>query len=466
MKSKANTVSAKSHGLMSAGVLLALSILGGPAQAEPSGMVVGWGYNEFGQCNPPPSNFGFVAIAGGNAHTLAVRDNGFVEAWGYDVSGQCTVLPPNTDFEAVAAGQSHSLGLKAGGWIAVWGANGFYGNYNVPPPNAGFIAISTSNLHNLALRSSGSIAAWGFNEEGACNVPLPNSGFVAVAAGGYHSLGLKANGSIVAWGRNNAGQCTVPEPNSGFVAIAAGKEFSLGLKSDGSIVGWGDNGAGQCSPIPEPNSGFEAIAAGYGHSLGLREDGSIEAWGENKAGQCSPIPQPNAGFVAIAAGWYHSLGIRTASETVFASSTSLGPGFVQSGMPADLNTSNDLYYVLRPGVVFTTSQSPIVLTASYTLPAGSASALGAVIESRAQQGNTRQTIEVFNFSTNSYTLLNQQVLPTTFPDTVVTSPMAPTASYIGAGNEVRLRISYRAIGPVFSYPWRVLLDEATIRFVP
>ncbi|MDQ2986278.1 MAG: hypothetical protein M3R13_06090 [Armatimonadota bacterium] len=131
-----------------------------------------------------------------------------------------------------------------------------------------------------------------------------------------------------------------------------------------------------------------------------------------------------------------------------------------------MNTTNDGYYVLGPGVVFSSSQSQIVLTAWYTLPSGNPSALRTVIESRAQQGNTRQTIELFNFSTNGYHLLNQQVLPATFPDTVVTSPLAPVVNYIGAGNVVRLRISYKAIGPMFAYPWRVFIDEATLRFTP
>ena len=155
-----------------------------------------------------------------------------------------------------------------------------------------------------------------------------------------------------------------------------------------------------------------------------------------------------------------------ATQTITASTTTLSPGIVVSGTPADLNTSNDVYYTLRPGVVLSSSQSPIVLNASYTLPGGSASALGSVVESRAQQANIRQTIDAFNFSTSIYVQLNQQVLPTTTPDTVVTSTLNPPANFIGAGNEVRLKISYKAVGPILSYPWQVFIDEATLRFTP
>ena len=164
-------------------------------------------------------------------------------------------------------------------------------------------------------------------------------------------------------------------------------------------------------------------------------------------------------------GRYEAL-MWVSAHTITATTTSLSPGIVVSGTPADLNTSNDVYYTLRPGIVLSSSQSPIVLNASYTHPAGSASALNSVVEARAQQSNIRQTIEAFNFSTSSYAQLNQQVLPTTTPDTVVTSAISPPANFIGAGNEVRLKISYKAVGPILSYPWRVYIDEATLRFVP
>ena len=125
-----------------------------------------------------------------------------------------------------------------------------------------------------------------------------------------------------------------------------------------------------------------------------------------------------------------------------------------------------MYFTLRPGVVLSSGQSPIVLRASYALPAGAATILSTVLESRAQQANIGQTIEAFNFSTNAYVQLNQQTLPTTIPDTVTALAMSPPANFIGPGNEVRLKISYITTGPTLSYPWQVLIDEATLRFVP
>jgi hypothetical protein len=271
------------------------------------GSIVVWGNNEFGQCNVPAPNSGFVAVAGGGSHSLGLKADGSIVAWARNDYGQCDVPAPNSGFVAVAGGGYYGLGLKADGSIVAWGRND-YGQCNVPAPNSGFVAAAGGYHHSLGLKADGSIVAWGRNVSGQCNVPAPNSGFVAVAGGLAHSLGLKADGSIRAWGSNDLGQCNVPAPNSGYVAIAGGAHHSLGLKADGSVVAWGWNIYGQCS-VPPPNSGFVAVAGGYGHSLGLKANGSIVAWGYNYYGQCN-VPAPNSGFVATAGGFQHSLGLQ------------------------------------------------------------------------------------------------------------------------------------------------------------
>jgi alpha-tubulin suppressor-like RCC1 family protein len=295
----------------------------GPIAAWGAGSCGQSGFYDYGQSCVPPPNTGFVAVAGGLAHTLGLEADGSIVAWGAGPCGQSggyhhgqsCVPAPNSGFVAVAAGGFHSLGLKADGSIVAWGAgncgqSGFldYGQSCVPAPNSGFVAIAAGQHHNLGLKADGSIVAWGLNAYGQTNVPVPNSGFVAISAGQDHCLGLKADGSIVAWGDNYWGQATVPAPNSGFVAVAAGYNHSLGLKADGSIVGWGVNYDGE-TDVPAPNSGFVAVAAGAGHSLGLKADGSIVAWGLNAYGQ-TDVPAPNTGFAAVTGGVFNTLAIR------------------------------------------------------------------------------------------------------------------------------------------------------------
>jgi hypothetical protein len=269
--------------------------------------IVAWGGNIDGQCNIPSPNIGFVAIAAGTYHSLAIKSDGSIVGWGWNSYGQCNIPAPNTDFIDIAGGTYHTLGLKADGSLVAWGSND-QGQCNIPSPNTGFIAIAAGEFHSLGLKQDGSIVAWGANNRGQCNIPSLNNGFVAIAASGWHSLGLKQDGSTVAFGRNDFGQCNIPSPNTGFIAIAAGTYHSLGLKADGSIVAWGNNDNGQCN-IPSPNTGFIDIAAGWSHSLGLKADGYIVAWGNNTDGQCN-VSSPNTGFAAIAAGSVHSLAIK------------------------------------------------------------------------------------------------------------------------------------------------------------
>ena len=243
-------------------LLLFLLFLATAASAQQAGRIVGWGSQVVGV----DLSTGFVAVASGTVHSLALKEDGSIVAWGYNEFKQCIVPSPNSDFVAVSAGESHSLALRADGSIVAWGGN-HKGQCSIPSPNNGFVGIATGYYHNLGLKANGSIVAWGYNSYGQCDVPGPSTDFVAVSSGGEHSLGLKPDGSIVAWGRNLEGQCDIPTPNSDFVAVAGGAIHALGLKVDGSIVGWGSNGSDRATP--PPSAAFNAIAAGTRNSLAI-----------------------------------------------------------------------------------------------------------------------------------------------------------------------------------------------------
>jgi hypothetical protein len=57
----------------------------------------------------------FVAVAGGQNHSLGLKTDGSIVAWGRNDFGQCNAPLPNADFVAVAGGGNHSLGVKGGG---------------------------------------------------------------------------------------------------------------------------------------------------------------------------------------------------------------------------------------------------------------------------------------------------------------------------------------------------------------
>lgn len=151
--------------------------------------------------------------------------------------------------------------------------------------------------------------------------------------------------------------------------------------------------------------------------------------------------------------------------TVNPSSFTLSPGLVVSGTLSDLFLSDDNKLVLRPGIIFSTSQRPISMVLEGTAPGSTASSLQFVIESSANQGSLNERVEVFNFTTATYDAPISSVTLTT-TDTVRILGISNPNQHIGPGNLLRVRVSYAATAPVFSYPWLIRIDEGTWRFAP
>jgi hypothetical protein len=134
---------------------------------------------------------------------------------------------------AIAAGEVHSLALRNDGTVIGWGDNSA-GQTNVPAGLSNVVAIAAGSFHNLALLSNSTVVAWGNNYFGQASVPVGLSNIVAVAADASHCLALKNDGTIVAWGDNTYGQTNVPVGLTDVVTIAAhtgrGMAITAGLK--------------------------------------------------------------------------------------------------------------------------------------------------------------------------------------------------------------------------------------------
>jgi hypothetical protein len=92
-------------------------------------------------------------VAAGAFHNLGLKSDGSVIAWGRNDYGQCDVPAPNTGFVAVTVGDLHSAGLKADGSVVVWGSNQF-SQRDVPEPNTGFVAIAAGSHHTLGIKGT------------------------------------------------------------------------------------------------------------------------------------------------------------------------------------------------------------------------------------------------------------------------------------------------------------------------
>ena len=289
-----------------------------------AGALYAWGRNNFGQLAVNPADTGphpnpvqvgldidWAAVAGGQSHSLAVRDDGIDKtlwAWGkndYGKLGIGNIVSPQTtpqqevlgatDWAVVAGGGLHSLAIKADvdNTLWAWGSN-----------SVGRLGIGTADLdpHHTPVQVCEVYAA-------GCTTPF--TGVAAVAAGHGHSLGLKINGTLWAWGSNAYGQLGLGDTiNNHFTpeqvgaldtwtAIAAGYEHSLAIRDDGinkTLWAWGRNNYGQLGigtvdtdPHHTPvqvgtDNDWADVAAGIYHSLALKTDGTVWAWGRNEGG--------------------------------------------------------------------------------------------------------------------------------------------------------------------------------------
>jgi alpha-tubulin suppressor-like RCC1 family protein len=322
-------------------------------------------------------------IAGGQMHTLALKEDGTVLAWGYNRDGELgdgtneeNPAPVQVkDFrdptgrlsgvEAVAAGSVHSLALKDDGTVRAWGYNsdgqlgdGTKANSTRPvrvDELEGVEAIAAGAFFSLALKEDGTVWAWGAIGEshlgedavGSSDTPVEVGdlgGVEEIVAGASHGLALKEDGSVWAWGANDAGQLgdgtktNSPEPVrvkdlEGVRDIEGGGSFSLALKDDGTVWAWGDNFFGELGNGPA------------GKAKEVKCENTAEPGGSQVVSSCADSPTPVrvgdlGGVEAIAAGASHGLALKE-DGTVWAWGANdvgqLGNG-TEGNQPLGINT--------------------------------------------------------------------------------------------------------------------------------
>jgi alpha-tubulin suppressor-like RCC1 family protein len=351
-----------------------------------NGTLWAWGRNDSGQIGdgsivasrPAPvqvSGIGnVIAVAGGVAHTVALRSNGTVYTWGDNSEGQLglgnnqaktvpTQVPNLGNVVAIAAGFGNTWALKSDGTVWGWGYGplGALGTGNtdtalspVQVRNAtGIVGIAGGADHLLLLRNDGVVFAVGDNHVGqlgdgsATNRGAPAqfigiSNGTNVVAGGKQTYLMRSDGAVFGIGANDAGQLGngttegsgTPVRAAGMTGakvIASGFAHIACVMQDGSMMSWGDNTFGQLGtgntngrtgPGAMPGmGGMTAVASGFYHSIALKSDGTVFAWGRNDHGQLgdgsltdrtSPFRVPGLGnVIAVAAGGYHSLALKS-----------------------------------------------------------------------------------------------------------------------------------------------------------
>ena len=292
-------------------------------------------------------------VAAGGSHNLALCGDGTLVAWGSNTDGQTGInLPPSyllsprivpgtgalagKTVVAIAAGEAHSLALCSDGTIAAWGSNAYKQlgvntpSYTVQPVAvnatgvlAGKVvtAITAGARFSLALCSDGTIVSWGENTDGqlgigttgfssspvavTSNGVLAGKTVVAISAGVSHSVARCADGTIATWGLGasgrlgNASFATRTTPvlvNS--ASLAPGELFSNAVS--GSLSG---HNLGSVAYPPSPGLSTFAAAnvtessatlAGSANAAGgsatiTFDYGTTTSYGNSVAGTPTPI---------------------------------------------------------------------------------------------------------------------------------------------------------------------------------
>jgi hypothetical protein len=135
------------------------------------------------------------------------------------------------------------------------------------------------------------------------------------------------------------------------------------------------------------------------------------------------------------------------------------------GLPALLGSDDD-YLRIRPGITLVSSQSPIQFVTTMLSPRPQLASFKLFVESASTSTSVRQQIEAFNFSSNSYEVISTQ--PTTVSDNVleVSIIINPNRFVQSGSGLMRFRFSYKATGPVLSFPYTVRVDQIRSSVVP
>ena len=134
-------------------------------------------------------------------------------------------------------------------------------------------------------------------------------------------------------------------------------------------------------------------------------------------------------------------------------------GVLVAGNMASLNSSDDNRLIYRPGIVFSSVQAPVEYDTMATSPTLNPTKIVFAIESSATSPNIHRTVQLYNYDTLQFETMS--TVPSTTTDSVTEYTITSNPGrFVHSNGEVWARISAKAQGPVFAYPWQFAVDRA------
>ena len=223
-------------------------------------------------------------VACGSLHTAAIKTDGTLWTWGYNYYGRLgnntttnrttpvTTFAGGTNWKQVAGGYAHTAAIKTDGTLWTWGYNnnGQVGNNTTThrsTPVTTFAGgtnwkqVACGNVHTAAIKTDGTLWTWGHNSpygELGNNTTTDRSTPVTTFAGGTN------------WKQ-----------------VSCNRENTAAIKTDGTLWTWGSNGSGQLgnntttdrsTPVTTFAGGtnWKQVACGYFHTAAIKTSDDLQ----------------------------------------------------------------------------------------------------------------------------------------------------------------------------------------------
>ncbi len=288
------------------------------------------------------TNADWLVVYAGGKHSMGIRLDHTLWAWGSDQGGQLGIetsdnkngtryptatgsapwqVGSHADWQAVAAGQSHTVALRDDGSIWTWGDGGLGRNVvgSAQDVRVGsetnWLTVDAGNDFTVAMRADGTLWSWGWGGRGLLglgtsgdvNEPTQigtNDNWKSVDAGNIGVAAIRTDGTLWTWGGGQLSPTQIGTNTNWRAASVSGQAVVItfdqrhfaALRDDGTIWTWGTDGQGQLglgdidtNQVREPrqvgtNTNWRHVSAGWMHTMAIRDDGTLWGWGLNGPG--------------------------------------------------------------------------------------------------------------------------------------------------------------------------------------